>query len=339
MPPAPFDFCVLGNGPLGAAAALYLAEQGARVQLIGARPEQRPSSHADHSRIYRTRHRDAYWTRLAEANLPLMQALQRRTGVQLFRPAPVYYDSPPEAATPQPTLTPYRARNGLLDCDPCGGVLDPLAYIAALNQAARAQGATLLEGLATATEQVNGVHQVSTAEHGLLRCRTLVDFRGLYAIPAPGGITVARTTLLVRHHPVHTLHGFIRTRLDNPRVGEFFACSHLGQDAGLQTSKFVLADARAIVLTGEQALQRWFADGYRQHPELPWAIEQIRRMGYDILDLRLAPCAFTQTPSGRPEITASERHLRFYGCNGAAAKCAQSLARDILQAYLSENPP
>lgn len=335
MPYPSFDFCILGNGPLGAAAAAHLAGLGATVCLVGARPAERWSGHQDHSRLYRTLHQDAYWTRLAQANLPLMQALGARTGIHFLRPAPVYYDQRVAGACAQG----HPSTSELIATDPCGGVLDPLAYIAALNQQAQAWGADLRADVASIGRWLDGQHEVAMAANGTIRCRHLMDFRGFYAMPTPGGATIARTTLLVRHPPQHRLHGFIRTELDNPDVAEFFACCELEANDELQTSKFVIADARSVLLESTQALQDWFTGGFSQHPQLPWAVEEIRRMGYDIHSLHLAPCAFTRTPSGRPEVRVSQNHLRFYGCNGSAAKCAQSLARDVIEPYLGACQP
>ncbi|EPC02889.1 hypothetical protein L861_24070 [Litchfieldella anticariensis FP35 = DSM 16096] len=325
--PSLFDFCVLGNGPLGAAAAWQLAREGASVCLIGARHDERVSSHNDHSRIYRTRHPDPYWTALAEANLPMMLELEQRTGIRFFRSTPVYYDGIGNVPLSD---QPYLTRNGLNHQDPCGGIIDPLAYIRALNKAAREQGAIIRSTVVTSIHTLTCSHQVHTVDGNVARCKAIADFRGLYAKPIGQGTTVARTTLLIRHPPFHEPHCFIRTVLLDPQVGEFFACSHLDEDSSTQTSKFVLADAQPHLLNSSETLQAWFQDGYRHHPKLPWALDEIRRMGFEIQDLRLAPCAFTKTYDGRPKVQVDQSHLRFYGCNGGAVKCAQSLSRQVL---------
>ncbi|CRL98446.1 FAD-dependent oxidoreductase [Pseudomonas orientalis] len=327
-----FDFCVLGNGPLGAAAAWFLSKEGAKVCLIGARPEERVCSHNDHSRIYRTLHVDPYWTSLAEANHTLMLDLQQRTDLDFFRPVPVYYDG---GASPieRPERR-YLTRNSFTHQDPNGGILDPLIYISALNQAAREQNTEIRTAVVTSTQFFKGGHDIQTSDGGSLRCKAVVDFRGLHVVPVGQGVTVARTTLLVRHRPIHESHCFIRTKLSDPQVAEFFACSHLDRDVRTQTSKFVIADAESIFLNDHERLRVWFQNDYRNHPKLPWAVEEIRRMGFEIEDLQLAPCAFIRTPNGRPKVEVHQNHLRFYGCNGSAVKCAQSLASQIITCHL-----
>ncbi|MCF5714923.1 hypothetical protein I9H06_00350 [Pseudomonas tremae] len=332
---ASFDFCVIGNGPLGAAAALYIAEKGASVCLVGASPKDRVCSHNDHSRIYRTQHADSYWTTLAKSNLKLMLDLQKSTDICFFRPTPVYYDgASTETGITTPPLS-YLTLNRLTHQDTCGGIIDPLLYIDALNKAARRLGADIRKAIVMSVQPSNFGYELRISSGDVIKSQAVVDFRGLHAAPIGEGATIARTIILAQHPPLHEPHCFIRTELSDSKISEFFACSHIATDSATQLSKFVFADADSVFLYDSPTLQAWFERGYRTHPKISWALEEIQSMGFviDIDKIQLAPCAFTRTPDGRPRAEKRRNYLSFYGCNGSAAKCAQSLAETIISQH------
>lgn len=83
-----FDVIVVGKGLMGAAAAKYLAMQGADIAVIGA---DEPvdvnkatvfSSHYDQGRLQRIVGRDEVWTRLNIESTKAYPSLQERTGIQ-----------------------------------------------------------------------------------------------------------------------------------------------------------------------------------------------------------------------------------------------------------------
>jgi sarcosine oxidase len=86
-----FDLVVVGGGPMGASAARYLAQSGARVLLLAPRdPEVAPagqgvpSSHADISRITRRLDTSLTWGRLAVESVERYRSLERESGIEFF---------------------------------------------------------------------------------------------------------------------------------------------------------------------------------------------------------------------------------------------------------------
>lgn len=84
-----FDHVVVGGGPMGSAAAKYLAASGATVLLIAApEPSHRVpglhSSHGDVSRITRGLDSNTVWAKMATDSLNRYRDLERRTGIPFY---------------------------------------------------------------------------------------------------------------------------------------------------------------------------------------------------------------------------------------------------------------
>lgn len=85
-----FQHVVVGAGPMGASAAKYLAESGARVLLLapeepaGSAGSGRYSSHGDHSRITRSLDSHPVWARLAKRSIDRYRRIEGDSGVSFF---------------------------------------------------------------------------------------------------------------------------------------------------------------------------------------------------------------------------------------------------------------
>jgi sarcosine oxidase len=86
-----FDHLVIGGGPMGASAARYLAQSGARVMLLAPRDPATaepgtglPSSHADLSRITRQLDVNPVWARLAAESIARYRDLEHESGIDFF---------------------------------------------------------------------------------------------------------------------------------------------------------------------------------------------------------------------------------------------------------------
>ncbi len=97
-----FDFAIVGNGLIGAAAARYLSEIGANIAVIGPpEPQDKTAhqgvfaSHYDSGRVMRILERDASWSWLSQRAAEQYQALEQQTGKHLLTQTGVLYAAPP----------------------------------------------------------------------------------------------------------------------------------------------------------------------------------------------------------------------------------------------------
>lgn len=334
-----FDYAILGNGLLGAAAAHHLARRGASVCLAGAAygaGGRYFSSHADDSRIYRTWHADRYWETLSVANHAAMLRLEAESGVRFFTALPVYYDVEHPSLAQPARQSGYLERNGFTRQDALGGVIDPRRYIEAMNLAAGRAGAVVHEGVVTEVTPGDGGYAI----HGLaapLAARKIIDTRGIHAAQRAGMRVQAKVLVYARHARQHARHCFVKTRIDSGRFKDMYACATGGEGQGIgerTITKFGFSERFPIYLDGDAAIAQWFTAGYRRYPYLDEALMQARRAGYaDLHDIAVRPCAFTVTADGRPQVALQDGYLSVAGCNGMAAKCSQALMADILHQH------
>lgn len=87
-----FEFCVIGRGMIGAAAARHLARAGGSVALVGPdEPEVKErhsgvfASHYDEGRITRITDPNPVWARLAAASIARYPEIEAEGGVQFYR--------------------------------------------------------------------------------------------------------------------------------------------------------------------------------------------------------------------------------------------------------------
>lgn len=96
-----FDFAIVGNGLIGAAAARYLGLAGATIAIIGpGEPTDKTthqgvfSSHYDSGRVYRQLERDLRWTRLSKRAGEQYQQLEQQTGLSILTQTGCLYADP-----------------------------------------------------------------------------------------------------------------------------------------------------------------------------------------------------------------------------------------------------
>jgi glycine/D-amino acid oxidase-like deaminating enzyme len=329
-----FDYGVVGNGLLGAAAAAELAGKGFSVCVAGARyaaSDRYFSSHEDDSRIHRTWHRDDYWETLSAVNHPALLALERETGTAIFTPSPVYYDFQELSFVPAPEGDAYLDANGFAYLDKCGGIIDPRRYIAALNASAVRRGASIRQGVVERVDPVSGGYRISVPAQPF-DCRKVMDTRGVHA-PADAGVRVqAKILLFFTHERGPERHCFLKTGADSSPFRDVYACVDIGRANGRSLSKFGFSERRPVFLEPGDAVTHWFRTGYRDYPHLDEALEQVGAAGLGRAhDVVVRPCAFTVTEDARPRVRIDGDRLTLGGCNGMAAKCCQALVSRVLE--------
>lgn len=337
-----WEYCVVGNGLLGAAVALELSKNTDRVCIVGAKYGDEGvyfSAHEDDSRIARQFHGDVYWERLAERNMVRLHELTQETGsMDVFRSMPVLYRFKPDASPRSHLLKTWKAKDGggasrsFSHEDIGGGLINPKTYVAALNMAAAAKGAKM---------QCAAVHNIRRNQSGfevctretVIRAKHVVDARGCHQPNLPGAesAVVGKVTIFVESgsssaqlHPfcflaieesasLRDVYGFHQYRIANGRV----------------ISKFGFSEREPVRLPRHQ-VSDWFRGAYCAHPALDAARAWIGNFLDCAWTSTIKPCAFVSTATGRPHIRYEEGLLSITGCNGMAAKCCQALAEDAV---------
>jgi hypothetical protein len=338
-----YEYCVIGNGLIGAAAALALARKSSSVCVLGAaygEQNQYFSSHEDDSRIARYWHSNTYWENLARRNAVLLQELAEATAVPLFRPVPVLYRyCSQQTATPASVLQ----RNGDRNLAPqfeykdqWGGIIQPKAYIAALNAEASKRGAVVVQCIVQQiTSSASGCTLTTTA--GPIQARRVLEARGIHFDPdtAPPGLKVVGKIVLYAESEINETcspYCFVDSSIRSNEFDDVYGIVHYKSCGSKLISKFGFSERQPVTLESAEEIAEWFQTDYQNYPYISQAAELVRTRFSSphsrIIDAK--PCAFVHTANGRPVISMDEHRCVIAGCNGMAAKCCQALAEEAL---------
>lgn len=333
---------MVGNGLLGAAAALALSRRGQRGRVIGAGPAASSSlfsSHEDDTRLVRLFSDDVYWTELTLQNAPMLDDVMRRAAAKVFRPLPLFYRFEAGRAPRHRYVRTLTAEgDGALAsafhaADLGGGVLSPKLYVESMNRLARELGCEVEEACVTRIERARGGFRV-TSDRGVLEARRVVDTRGLYCDALDVGKlrVVGKVFVFTRgtRRPDGSSFAFLDQAPQSDAFRDVYGVYRYTA-ATQPVSRFGFSERSPIPLRSHDEIGAWFRGGFRDYPYLAEAKEWLARFhdgGVIISDLK--PCAFTTTADARPSITSEDGLLTISGCNGAVAKCCQALVENAL---------
>jgi glycine/D-amino acid oxidase-like deaminating enzyme len=336
------DFCVVGNGLLGAAAALCLSRRGQRGRLIGAGPSESSalfSSHEDDVRLVRLFSDDPYWTELTLKNGAMLDDVMVRTSAPVFRALPLFYRFAAGRAPRHPhvrALSPAAdgaVANAFHGADLGGGVLNPKLYVHSMNRLARELGCEVEQARVTCIARTRGGFRVTT-EHGSVETPRVVDTRGLYCDALDVGklSALGKIFLFTRgaRHPEARSFAFIDQQPESDAFRDVYGVYRCAATVD-PVSRFGFSERFPVRLRSREEIGAWFRGGFRDYPHLAEAKDWLSRFhGGSVSISELKPCAFTVTADARPWIVMDEGLLTISGCNGAAAKCCQALVEDAL---------
>lgn len=328
---------------IGAAVADTLAACGYSVTVVGAwyGDDHLFSSHEDETRIVRAFHVDPFWETLALANRDMLQELvddgnqpQGATAPALFRELPVCYRNPPRPSD----LLRHRSlpgdEDGFAWQDVYGGIVDPKAYIHALNRRAAKAGAKILRGVVRDVRRVSGEFRVSSSA-GDIACERVVDARGIYSALEEREHARVVGKILVEFMADTTSFpepfAFVDFAPEAAPFSELYGVLAYAAVGTRARSKLGFSDPSPVLLNDLEDVAAWFSGDYRRHPLLDDVRKWLSRWapaGAEIVQIR--PCAFGTTMNRRPWIRSDENRLTISGCNGLAAKCCQALAKYAL---------
>lgn len=341
-----YEYCVIGNGLIGASAALELAQRSDRVCILGAAygDESRYySSHEDDSRIARCWHKDPYWEELAKRNLAKLQTLIEASGLPVFRKTPVFYNYPSEyrpdgcCAFPKTSLigNSHSRRFEYEDSD--GGIIEPRVYIAALNQEAKKRNAEVIRCCVHHTQWKGGGAVISTTA-GEIHAQRVVDARGIYFQGGNARLSASisgKIVLYAESEPgAQEAFCFVDAGCRTDEFDDVYGIMHYKTAGDRAVSKFGFSESTPVQLKTEEEIAGWFQAGYRSHPHMKKAMELLPQyLPEGISRISAKPCAFVTTADSRPILLLEDRHCTITGCNGMAAKCCQALAETAVRMW------
>ena len=337
-----FDTIVVGKGMLGAAAARYLAADGASVALVG--PDE-PSdfrthsgvfaSHYDSGRITRTIDKDPDWALLARRSIARYREIEARSGIAFFNEVGCLIASPATSDFMARTRAASRevgADAADLDAEalrdefpslrfPPGyvglhevrgaGTIDARMLVRAQTHLAEAAGARVVTAVVAAVHDRGSHAEIVTQRGDLIRGANVLVATGAFSIdpmllPRPLDLRVRpRTVLFADLGPE-----------DADRYADMSSVIRTGRSE--QESFYVLPPVRypdgtlRIKIGGDpvhHVLDRtaWIADWYRTDGSPEGAAHLRRHLEALLPDLRpvawgTKPCVTTYTRSGHPYI-------------------------------------
>ena len=341
------DYCVIGNGLIGAAVGLELAQKSRSVCVLGAAYGDEGkyySSHEDDSRIVRCWHSDSYWEDLARRNFEKLDSLVATTGVPVFRSTPVLYRYPDGCQPVNPSVRPRKLTgddnlaNRFEFEDERGGIIEPRLYIAALNQAAQRRGAEVVRCVVRSIGWKNGNALISTSA-GEFECRQVVDARGVMFQDSGVNVeaeVVGKILLYAESQSANVSEPFCFVDSDcgAEEFQDIYGIWSYKVRDGRAVSKFGFSERNPVRLRNADQINAWFQVGYQQYPYLEAAKSLVDRIRSERkYQVHVKPCAFVVTADRRPAFLFEEQHAVVTGCNGMAAKCCQALAEDLVSKW------
>lgn len=209
---APYDIMVVGKGMMGSAAAKYLAQEGARVALIG--PDEPVdftthdgvfASHYDQGRITRRLAADPVWAELARRSITAYPTIAQASGISFHKETGGLYAAPPnderwlqltEVAAQQrlafrrlpadevtgrfPYLQ-FPAGSQVVFEGPPAGTINPRELVRAQVTIARQQGTAVIPDIAIRIEQTATGMSVTTGSGSVYQASKVLVANGAYA--------------------------------------------------------------------------------------------------------------------------------------------------------------
>lgn len=343
-----FDDVVVGNGLLGAATALELVRLGRRVCLVGAKygsNERWFSGHFDDSRMLRICHHDGYWEAMTRLNLPLMRAVQARLSAPFFVPTTVRlrYDVDDSRMSALPRRgSPGNSLLSALDReDEAGGIIDPVAYIEAMNAHAQSLGLVRHDAAVLGVNEATGCCHVETSQ-GSFHSARVVHACGFHAAEAVDGLQIVGKVVLFAQRPYSAgepVECFVDALTGMSVFSDVYGFCDYRQAPEGAITKVGFTEAAPVLLEPSQ-VPAWFTGGFEHHPLLEQMCSWVRQWHAGFSPkIRIAPCAFTVTKDRRPSLRQSGSQFWIVGCNGMAAKCCQAVAQSAVAAMNPENFP
>lgn len=341
-----FEYCVIGNGLIGASVALELAYKSDHVCVLGAvygQEDRYYSSHEDDSRIARWWHSDTYWECLARRNATKLRALIETSGLPILRCTPVLYSYPPGYDPSGPCVkkkmwdkNPHAERFEYQDL--YGGIIDPRIYIAALNQETRKHRAEVIQCVVRGTRWEDGKAIISS-NAGEFRAKHVVDARGVFfqRERTQTDATVVGKIMLYAasdREDAGEPFCFVDGQWHNEAFADIYGIVDYKTIGSNVISKFGFSEREPLKLNNDEEVTSWFQGTYLCHPHLESAKKATAQYyGKNPARIDIKPCAFVTTADRRPIICMEEHHVAITGCNGMAAKCCQAIAEEVVNKW------
>lgn len=339
-----FEYCVIGNGLIGASVAAELACKSDSVGVLGAiygQEDKYYSSHEDDSRIARWCHSDQYWESLARHNAPKLAALAETSGLPILRNTPVFYNYPRDfqsacSCVAKRTWDKNSHAQRFEFQDEYGGIIDPKLYITALNHDAGRHKATLVQCVVRDTSWQDGKATISSSA-GEFCARRVVDTRGIFfqRKKARADATVVGKIMLYAASSKENAAEpfcFVDSQWQNEVFEDIYGIVDYKVAGSSVISKFGFSEREPVRLNSDEEISTWFQTAYLQHPHLEDAMKAVKQyFKKATTQIDVKPCAFVMTADKRPIISMEEHHVTITGCNGMAAKCCQALAEEVVR--------
>lgn len=361
------DVAVIGRGPLGAAAARHLAEQGVSTALIGPaeaadrRTSPGPfSSHADAGRITRIAAADRVWAELAMRSIFRYADIGRRSelpfhvvrGLVVAKPdlddwidAGLIHGSNVRKVDAGwvRQATGIQIDNGLplaYEGSPAG-YIQPRRMVEAQCKLAAAAGATVVEQVVERAEPIAGGYEVSGSWGSIRADRMLLATGAFGRNLLDGELRLERrprTIVMAEMPDTGGLPSLVLSQPPDPRLASIYWVPPAPYPGGTTCIKIGGSLVAEPSVATDAELVEWFhGDGSQEEAE---ALEACLRALLPDLPpgpVTTAPCVTTYTPTTRPYIGWVHDGVAVaIGGNGEAAKSSDEIGRLAASLFSAE---
>lgn len=328
---------IIGGGFFGASLQYQLSSKNFSTILVDPGNGDLLKSHNDSSRLVRSWHSARLTVDLVKSSLEYFKELEALSGYRFIIPVSTYYSwpffSPPsylrELSHSSVNLPGSALSANFADRE--SYILHPFAFLKALRYISTCRGGEKLSGEVRHVDPYRATAEIIDGQRKkTINTDVVIDARGLYSISQPQHrIKVVLKTVLHFCPAASNKYAFINF-IEGGIFQDFYGFNGFFHEGYGETLKVVFTENQPVIARDIDDVQNWYDGGYAFHPEIREGVQWVKEnFSTNVNLLGMKPCAFTITPTGKPDVVTFGSYCSISGCNGGFAQTSLAWAKKV----------